>query len=47
MICVSRRLRDRHARPPPAALRAFGGYCRMETTETLLAAMERDFADGG
>jgi nicotinamidase-related amidase len=46
MICVSDACatdtRDRHR----AALRAFGGYCRMETTASLLAAMERDFADG-
>ncbi len=32
--------RARHA----AALNAFKGYCRMETTASLIAAMERDFA---
>jgi nicotinamidase-related amidase len=44
MICVSDACatdtRARHA----AALSAFKGYCRMETTETLLAAMKHDFA---
>ncbi len=44
MICVSDACatdtRARHA----AALAAFGGYCRTETTEGLLAAMARDFA---
>lgn len=42
MICVSDACatdtRERHQ----AALAAFKGYCRMETTETLLAAMARD-----
>jgi nicotinamidase-related amidase len=44
MICVSdgcaTDTRQRHE----TALAAFRGYCRMETTETLLAAMARDFA---
>lgn len=44
MICVSDACatdtRARHA----AALAAFKGYCRSETTATLLAAMQRDFA---
>lgn len=43
MICVSDGVatdtRERHA----AALNAFKGYCRTETTASLLAAMERDF----
>lgn len=47
MICVSDACatdtRERHR----AALAAFGGYCRMETTESLLAAMARDFAGQG
>jgi len=44
MICVSDACatdtRVRHE----AALNAFKGYCRTETTDTLLAAMKRDFA---
>ena len=44
MICVgdacATDTRARHA----AALNAFKGYCRMETTDSLLAAMARDFA---
>ncbi|HEY6633215.1 MAG TPA: isochorismatase family cysteine hydrolase [Rhizobiaceae bacterium] len=44
MICVSDACatdtRVRHQ----AALNAFRGYCRTETTDTLLAAMQRDFA---
>jgi nicotinamidase-related amidase len=44
MICVSDGVatdtRERHV----AALNAFKGYCRMETTAALIAAMERDFA---
>jgi len=44
MICVSDGVatdtRDRHE----AALAAFKGYCRTETTQTLLAAMARDFS---
>jgi nicotinamidase-related amidase len=44
MICVSdgcaTDTRARHT----AALSAFRGYCRMETTETLLRAMSADFA---
>lgn len=44
MICVSDACatdtRVRHA----AALNAVKGYCRMETTASLLAAMQRDFA---
>jgi nicotinamidase-related amidase len=47
MICVrdacATDTRERHR----AALNAFKGYCRMETTASLLAAMERDFASGG
>lgn len=47
MICVSDACatdtRARHA----AALAAFKGYCRMETTASLLAAMERDFSSAG
>lgn len=44
MICVSDACAtDTHARHE-AALRAFRGYCRTETTETLIAAMGRDFA---
>ncbi|WP_246805276.1 cysteine hydrolase family protein [Mesorhizobium mediterraneum] len=43
MICVSDACatdtRVRHA----AALNAFKGYCRTETTESLIAAMDRDF----
>jgi nicotinamidase-related amidase len=43
MICVSDACatdtQERHA----AALNAFQGYCRMETADTLLEAMERDF----
>ena len=43
MICVSdgcaTDTRARHA----AALAAFRGYCRTETTDSLIAAMERDF----
>lgn len=46
MICVSDACatdtRIRHA----AALNAFKGYCRTETTATLIAAMERDFVAG-
>lgn len=44
MICVSDGVatdtRERHV----AALSAFKGYCRTETTAALIAAMERDFA---
>jgi nicotinamidase-related amidase len=44
MICVTDACatdtRERHR----AALNAFKGYCRMETTASLLAAMARDFA---
>lgn len=44
MICVSDACatdtRERHA----AALNAFMGYCRMETTDSLLAEMRRDLA---
>lgn len=44
MICVSdgcaTDTRERHA----AALAAFKGYCRTETTASLVAAMERDFS---
>lgn len=44
MICVSdccaTDTRARHA----AALNAFKGYCRTETTASLIAAMERDFS---
>jgi nicotinamidase-related amidase len=44
MICVSdgcaTDTRERHR----AALAAFGGYCRTETTDSLIAAMEHDFA---
>lgn len=44
MICVSDGVatdtRERHA----AALAAFKGYCRTETTASLIAAMERDFS---
>lgn len=44
MICVSdgcaTDTRERHR----AALAAFKGYCRTETTASLLAAMQRDFA---
>jgi len=43
MICVSDACAtDTHVRHR-AALNAFRGYCRMETTDTLLAAMQRDF----
>jgi nicotinamidase-related amidase len=43
IICVSDACAaDTRARHQ-AALRAFRGYCRMETTDTLLAAMDRDF----
>lgn len=43
MICVKDGCAtDTHARHE-AALNAFKGYCRMETTDSLLAAMERDF----
>lgn len=46
MICVSDACatdtRIRHG----AALSAFKGYCRAETTATLIAAMERDFSTG-
>ena len=39
MICARDAcMTDTHARHE-AALRAFGGYCRMETTESLLAAL--------
>jgi nicotinamidase-related amidase len=44
MICVhdccATESRERHL----AALNAFKGYCRMESTESLLAAMDKDFA---
>ena len=44
MICVSdgcaTDTQARHA----AALNAFKGYCRMETTDSLIASMKRDFA---
>lgn len=44
MICISDGVatdtRERHA----AALRAFKGYCRTETTSSMIATMERDFA---
>jgi len=44
MICVSDGVatdtRERHQ----AALNAFKGYCRTQTTAALIAAMERDFA---
>ncbi|WP_274425599.1 cysteine hydrolase family protein [Chelativorans sp. YIM 93263] len=44
MICVSDACAtDTHARHE-AALNAFKGYCRMETTKSLLAAMNEDFA---
>jgi len=44
MICVSDACAtDTHVRHR-AALNAFRGYCRTETTDTLLAAMQRDFA---
>jgi nicotinamidase-related amidase len=43
MICVEDACgtgsKERHL----AALNAFKGYCRMETTKTLIEAMERDF----
>jgi len=46
MICVSDACatdtRERHR----AALAAFRGYCRTESTETLIGAMERDFSAG-
>ena len=45
MVCVSdacaTETPERHA----AAFNAFKGYCRMETTDTLLQAMARDFGD--
>jgi nicotinamidase-related amidase len=44
MICISDGVatdtRERHV----AALNAFKGYCRTETTGSMIAAMERDFA---
>ena len=46
MICVSDACAtDTHIRHA-AALNAFKGYCRTETTATLIAAMERDFVAG-
>jgi len=44
MICISDAVasdtRERHRR----AIAAFGGYCRVENTDSLLKAMQQDFA---
>jgi nicotinamidase-related amidase len=44
MICVSDACATDTRLRHQAALNAFKGYCRMETTDSLIAAMERDFA---
>ncbi|WP_309083920.1 isochorismatase family cysteine hydrolase [Chelativorans sp.] len=44
MICVSDACATDTRLRHQAALNAFKGYCRMETTDSLLAAMSRDFA---
>ncbi len=44
MICVSDGCATDTQARHVAALNAFKGYCRMETTDSLVAAMKRDFA---
>jgi nicotinamidase-related amidase len=44
MICVSDACATDTRARHQAALNAFKGYCRMETTDSLLKAMERDFS---
>lgn len=46
MICVSDGVATDTRARHEAALNAFKGYCRTETTASLIAAMERDFGTG-
>ncbi|MCV0349227.1 MAG: cysteine hydrolase [Nitratireductor sp.] len=46
MICVSDGCATDTQARHVSALNAFKGYCRMETTDSLIAAMERDIVSG-